>query len=54
MLDLNAKQHHGRPALCGVERSDCDIASNDQEIDEMAYDLYGITGEERKIIGEGL
>ena len=31
-----------------------DIAAADQDIDELVYDLYGITDEERKIIEAAL
>jgi hypothetical protein len=37
------------PELNRLER---EIASTDAEIDELAYELYGITDEERKIIEE--
>lgn len=31
-----------------------EIASTDEEIDELVYELYGITDEERKIIEESV
>jgi hypothetical protein len=31
-------------------RADREIASTDREIDELVYELYGITDEERRII----
>jgi hypothetical protein len=36
--------------LDGLER---EIASTDRQIDELVYELYGITQEERKIIERG-
>jgi len=35
-----------------VEKIKQEIAETDKKIDEMVYDLYGITEEERKIIEE--
>jgi hypothetical protein len=53
MLDLNRKKHSVPP--CGIAPSELDrlereIASTDREIDELIYELYGITEEERKIM----
>lgn len=39
----------GTPPL-QLERIERDIAATDAEIDELVYELYGITEEERKII----
>jgi len=33
-----------------LERLEREIAATDQEIDELGYELYGITDEERKTI----
>ena len=50
MLELNKQKHSGKLAPSQVERLDREIASTDAEIDELVYELYGITDEERKII----
>ena len=61
MLELNKKKHPGAVAAASRRRSapgggtsplqlDREIASTDREIDELVYELYGITDEERKII----
>jgi hypothetical protein len=50
MLDLNKKKHSGKLAPSELDRVDREIAATDREIDELAYDLYGITNEERKVI----
>jgi hypothetical protein len=33
-----------------LERTEREIASTDAEIDNLVYELYGITNEERRII----
>jgi type I restriction-modification system DNA methylase subunit len=53
MLELNKQKHSGRLAPSQVERVDREIAATDAEIDDLVYDLYGITDEERKIIEGG-
>jgi len=50
MLELNKKKHSGKLAPSEIDRVDREIASTDAEIDELVYDLYGITEEERRII----
>ncbi len=50
MLELNKKKHSGALAPSQLNRLEREIASTDAEIDELVYDLYGITEEERKII----
>ncbi len=50
MLELNKKKHSGRLAPSELDRLERDIAATDAEIDDLVYELYGITGEERKII----
>lgn len=50
MLELNKKRHSGRLAPSELERVEREIATTDAEIDDMVYELYGITEEERKII----
>ena len=51
MLELNKQKHSGKLAPSQVERVDREIAATDAEIDDLVYELYGITGEEREIIG---
>ncbi len=51
MLELNKQKHSGKLAPSQVERIDREIAATDAEIDDLVYELYGITGEEREIIG---
>jgi len=50
MLELNKQKHSGKLAPSQVERVDREIAATDAEIDNLVYDLYGITDAERKII----
>ncbi len=50
MLELNRKKHSGKLAPSQLDRLDREIASTDAQIDELVYELYGITDEERKII----
>ncbi len=52
MLELNKKKHSGKLAPSEIERVEREIAATDAEIDELVYDLYGISEEERKIIEE--
>ena len=40
----------GKLAPSQVERVDREIAATDAEIDDLVYELYGITGEERSIV----
>ena len=37
---------------CSTLQLDREIAATDRELDELVYELYGITDEERKIIEE--
>jgi hypothetical protein len=53
MLELNKQKHSGKLAPSQVDRVDREIATRDQEIDKLVYELYGITDEERKIIEGG-
>jgi len=53
MLELNKQKRSGKLAPSQVERVDREIAAADHEIDELVYDLYGITDEEREIIEGG-
>jgi len=50
MLDLNKKKHSGKLAPSELDRLEREIAATDAEIDDLVYDLYAITPEERKII----
>ncbi len=52
MLELNKQKHSGKLAPSQVERVDREIAATDAEIDDLVYELYGITEQERKIIAE--
>jgi hypothetical protein len=53
MLELNKRKYSGKLAPSELERLERDIASTDRAIDELVYELYGITAEERKIIEGG-
>ncbi len=50
MLELNKQKHSAKLAPSQVERVDREIAATDGEIDNLVYDLYAITDEERKVI----
>jgi hypothetical protein len=50
MLELNQQKHSGKLAPSQVERVDREIASTGAAIDELVYELYDLTAEERKII----
>jgi hypothetical protein len=50
MLELNKQKHSGKLAPSQMDRLDREIAATDAEIDNLVYELYGITAEERKII----
>jgi hypothetical protein len=54
MLEMNKKKHSGKLAPSELDRLEREIATTDREIDELVYELYAITGEERKIIEGGL
>jgi hypothetical protein len=53
MLELNKRKHSGKLAPSELDRLEREIAATDAEIDELVYELYGITAEERKIIEGG-
>ncbi|MGO9273049.1 MAG: Eco57I restriction-modification methylase domain-containing protein [Terriglobia bacterium] len=53
MLNLNTQKHSGKLAPSQTDRVDREIATTDAEIDELVYELYGITDEERRIIEGG-
>ena len=50
ILELNKQKHSGKLAPSQVERVDREIAATDAEIDDLVYELCGITGEERKVV----
>ena len=50
MLELNRKKHSGKLAPSELDRLEREIAATDAQIDDLVYDLYGITDAERKII----
>jgi hypothetical protein len=50
MLELNKQKHSGKLAPSQVDRVDREIAATDAEIDNLVYELYRITDEEREII----
>lgn len=52
MLQLNQKKHSGKLAPSELDRLERELAATDTQIDDLVYELYGITDEERKIIEE--
>ncbi|MGH9328028.1 MAG: hypothetical protein ACRD2B_15270 [Terriglobia bacterium] len=52
MLELEKSKHSGRLAPSELERTERGIAATDFEIDNLVYELYGITDEERRIVEE--
>jgi len=50
----SAGRQRGNRRPSELERLDREIASTDAEIDELVYELYGITEDERKIIESAL
>ncbi|MGH9736813.1 MAG: TaqI-like C-terminal specificity domain-containing protein, partial [Candidatus Acidiferrales bacterium] len=50
MLELNKKKHSGKLAPSELDRLEREIAATDAQIDDLVYELYGITAEERKIV----
>jgi hypothetical protein len=50
MLELNKQKHSGKLAPSELDRLEREIALTDAQIDELVYELYGVTDEERKII----
>jgi type I restriction-modification system DNA methylase subunit len=49
MLELNKQKHSGKLAPSQLDRVEREIAATDEEIDNLVYDLYGITMDEREI-----
>ena len=52
MLELSKQKHSGKPAPSELDRLEREIAATDGEIDNLVFELYGVTDEERKIIKE--
>lgn len=52
MLELH-KKRTALPPSAEREKIEREVAITDEKIDEIVYGLYGVTGEERKIIEEG-
>lgn len=50
MLELNKREHSGDLAPSEIQRLESEITATDSEIDDLVYQLYGITDEERKIV----
>jgi type I restriction-modification system DNA methylase subunit len=50
MLELNKQKHSGKLAPSELDRVEREIARTDEEIDNLVYNLYGVTDEERKTI----
>ncbi len=50
MLELNKRKHSGKLAPSELQRLEREIAATNREIDEVVYELYGITAEERKVL----
>jgi hypothetical protein len=46
MLELNKQKHSGKLAPSQVERVDREMAATAEEIDNLVYELYGITKQE--------
>jgi hypothetical protein len=53
MLELNKRKHSGKLAPSELDPIEREIAATDAEIDNLVYELYGITQEEREIIEKG-
>ena len=50
MLELNKKKHSAKLAPSDLAPLEREIAATDEQIDNLVYELYGITDEERGII----
>jgi type I restriction-modification system DNA methylase subunit len=50
MLELNKRKHSGKLAPSELDRLEREIATTDQEIDELVYELYAVTDEEREVV----
>ena len=54
MLSLNKKLQEDNLSQLEKQKLEQEIKKTDNEIDELVYQLYGITEEEKKIIEESL
>jgi len=52
MLELNKKKHAGSLAPSELDHVERDIASTDAKIDDLVFELYGISDKERRIVEE--
>lgn len=50
MLEIQTSKRAGKLAPSELERIERQIAATDAQIDDLVYELYGITDEEPKII----
>ena len=53
MLELQEKHHHEARMERDKELYERQIKIVDRQIDRLAYDLYGLTEEEVKVVGVG-
>jgi len=53
ILEFNKQKHSGKLAPSQADRIDREIAATDAEIDDLVYELYSITEQERRVIEEG-
>jgi hypothetical protein len=53
MMEADQRKHSGKLSPSQIDGLEREIAATDAEIDDLVYDLYGITGEERSIIEHG-
>ena len=53
MLELNMRKHSGKLAPSELDRLEREIAAADREIDQLVYELYGISDQEQQIIERG-
>lgn len=52
MLELNKKMHSGKLTPLELSRVEREITSTDAKIDDLVFELYGITDKERRIVEE--
>jgi RNase P/RNase MRP subunit p29 len=52
MMQLHEKKHSGSLAPSELDRVERDIASTDAKIDDLVFELYGVTDKERRIVEE--
>ena len=53
MLEMNKKKHSGKLAPSELDCLERETNSTDAQIDNLVYELYGISDDERKIIEGG-